>query len=98
MKSRFLARPDLDEQDRSLLTRQLHHFPSGTSARTIVHTAQLILSGKFQVTRSSVTSKQEIGCDPQAYDWGDPEVEPSQVDLSKVTPPHALYVAQVIFG
>jgi len=69
--------PDPAEQDRSLLAHQLHHFPSGTSARTIVHTAQIILSGEFQ-----------------AYDWGDPEVEPSRVDLSKVTPPHALYLAQ----
>jgi len=67
--------PDPEQQDKSLLTRQLHHFPSGTSARTIVHTAQLILSGRFQ-----------------AYDWGD--AEPSQVDLSKVTTPHALYLAQ----
>merc|ERR1719209_2713105 len=69
--------PDPDEQDRSLLTRQLHHFPSGTSARTIVHTAQLVLSGKFQ-----------------AYDWAEAGEEPAQVDLSRVTTPHALYLAE----
>ena len=32
----------------------------------------------------------------QAFDWGNADVEPSQVDLSKVTVPHALYLAQVI--
>ena len=72
------------------------------AARTIVHTAQLILNNKFQVAfgksprceiRRGIAS---IFLVIQAFDWGNADVEPSQVDLSKVTVPHALYLAQVI--
>ena len=40
--------PDPSQQDRSLLPLQLRLFPSGTSARTIVHTVQGVDSGSFQ--------------------------------------------------
>ena len=52
------------------------------------------LTHRYVVRRSSFETFPVI----QAYDWGDPEVEPSRVDLSKVTPPHALYLAQVIYS
>ena len=32
----------------------------------------------------------------QAYDWAEDGEEPVQVDLSRVTTPHALYLAEVI--
>ena len=32
----------------------------------------------------------------QAYDWAEDDKEPVQVDLSRVTTPHALYLAEVI--
>jgi len=80
----FIVGFDLDQQDRSLLTTQLRHFPCGTSSRVIVHHAQMILSGKFQ-----------------AFDWGEKgniaaynTVTPPSVNLSRVTPPHAIYVAE----
>ena len=63
---------------------QLKQFPAGTSARTIVHTAQNIKQGRFQ-----------------AYDWGPKRNMalynsslPPTVDISRATPPHALYLAQ----
>jgi len=75
---------DLAQQDRGLLTTQLRHFPSGTSGRVIVHHAQMILTGTFQ-----------------AFDWGEEgnfiaynRLTPPSVNLSRVTPPHALYVAE----
>jgi len=75
---------DIDQQIRSLLTTQLRHFPCGTSSRVIVHHAQMILSGKFQ-----------------AFDWGEQGnminynmLTPPSVNLSRVTSPHAIYVAE----
>ena len=32
----------------------------------------------------------------QAYDWAEAGEDPAQVDLSRVTTPHALYLAEVI--
>ena len=39
------VRFDEEQQNKSDLTKQLQHFPAGTSARTIVHTAQNIQQG-----------------------------------------------------
>ena len=36
------------QQNRSELVSQMLYFPAGTSARTIVHTAQNIVQDKFQ--------------------------------------------------
>ena len=36
-----------EQQIKENLVRQLHHFPSGTAGKTIVHYAQMIESGKF---------------------------------------------------
>jgi len=73
---------DEAQQNKSDLTKMLQHFPSGTSGRNIVHTAQNIKQDKFQ-----------------AYDWGIRgnlvkynSPTPPQVDLSRATSPHAIYL------
>ena len=44
------VRFDEEQQDKSDLTKQMQHFPAGTSARTIVHTAQNIQQGGWWET------------------------------------------------
>ena len=78
--------PDYEQQDPSLLALQLDHFPSGTSSRVCQHLAQNILARRFQafdfgVKENLVRYKQPI---------------PPTIDLARVTPPHVLYVAQVL--
>ena len=76
---------DLAQQDRANLITQLQHFPAGTSSRTIVHYAQMILQEKFQ--------DFDWGEQGNLDKYG--TRTPPQVDLGKATPPQAMYVAQV---
>ena len=80
-----ISRFDLPQQDKSNLVKQLHFFPAGTSAKTIVHFAQMIVQDRFQ-----------------AFDWGSEgniqrynTSQPPQVNLNKVKPAQAIYVAKV---
>jgi hypothetical protein len=74
------------QQDRSILVNQLQHFPAGTSARTIVHFAQMILQDKFQAF--------DWGEEENIKKYNN--TRPSQVDLGRATPAQAIYVAPVI--
>jgi len=74
---------DLPQQNRSELVKQLQHFPAGTSARTIVHSAQNIVSDRFQAYDWGPERNMEIYNSPT----------PPQVDLGKANVPHALYLA-----
>merc|ERR1719228_108153 len=75
---------DPDQQIKENLIRQLHHFPSGTSSKTIVHYAQMIKSGNF--------------CGFDYGEEGNLEhyqqKNPPKVNLSKTTAPVALYLAK----
>eukprot|EP00090_Calanus_glacialis_P011688 TRINITY_DN20055_c0_g1_i2.p1 TRINITY_DN20055_c0_g1~~TRINITY_DN20055_c0_g1_i2.p1 ORF type:complete len:220 (-),score=66.80 TRINITY_DN20055_c0_g1_i2:56-715(-) len=74
---------DLEQQDRSNLVNQLQHFPAGTSARTIVHFAQMILQDKFQAF--------DWGEEENIKKYN--STHPPQVDLGRATPAQAIYVA-----
>ena len=74
------------QQDRSNLVNQLQHFPAGTSARTIVHFAQMILQDKFQAF--------DWGEEENIKKYN--STHPPQVDLGRASPAHAIYVAPVI--
>jgi len=79
----FVTGFDLEQQDRSNLVTQLEHFPAGTSARTIVHFAQMIQQGGFQAF--------DWGEEENLKRYN--SSQPAQVDLGKATPPMAIYVA-----
>ena len=79
------VRFDIEQQDKSSLVNQMQQFPAGTSSRTIVHFAQMILAAKFQAF--------DWGRDGNLLRYQ--SSRPPQVDLRKATPPHAIYVAQV---
>lgn len=64
--SSSLFRFDMAQQNRSTLVTQLQHFPSGTSARTIVHTGQNIK----QVSLSLVKPDHVIWI--LTCDWSNP--------------------------
>jgi len=74
---------DLAQQDRANLITQLQHIPAGTSSRTIVHYAQMILQEKFQ--------DFDWGEQGNLDKYG--TRTPPQVDLGKATTPQAIYVA-----
>ena len=76
---------DPAQQIKENLVRQLHHFPSGTAGKTIVHYAQMIESGKFCAFDYGEEGNLEH------YGQNDPPV----VNLSKTTAPIALYLAKV---
>ena len=71
------------QQNRSTLVDQLKSFPAGTSARTIVHTAQNIKQQRFQA--------YDWGEERNMIKYN--SSTPPQVDLSLSTPAHALYLA-----
>ena len=74
-----------EQQIKENLVRQLHHFPAGTSGKTIVHYAQMIESGRFcgfDYGRSENLKRYK-----QKY--------PPKVNLYKTTAPIALYLAKV---
>ena len=63
----------------------MRHFPAGTSARTIVHTAQNINQAKFQAFDwGSGGNRRRYGASSS----------PPEVNLSLATPPQALYLPQ----
>lgn len=73
---------DEEQQNKSDLTKQMQHFPAGTSARTIVHTAQNIQKGKFQAF--------DWGPAENLVRYG--ASSPPQVNLTSSTPAQALYL------
>ena len=78
---------DIEQQIKENLVRQLHHFPSGTSSKTIVHYAQMIESGRFCAF--------DYGDDGNLEYYQ--QTEPPAVNLTNVTPPIALYLSKVEF-
>ena len=72
----------MEQQNTSTLANQMKHFPAGSSARTIVHTAQNILAGSFQAFDWGPAGNMER--------YG--SSSPPQVDLSTSTPAQALYL------
>lgn len=74
---------DWDQQDSSLLPKQLAHFPGGTSSRLSVHFSQMLLARKFQAFDFGV--KGNLLKYNQSF--------PPTIDLAGVKPPHAIYVA-----
>ena len=72
----------MEQQNTSTLAAQMRHFPAGSSARTIVHTAQNILAGSFQAFDWGPAGNMER--------YG--SSSPPQVDLSTSTPAQALYL------
>ena len=91
------VRYDEEQQDKADLTKQMQHFPAGTSARTIVHTAQNIQQGrKYFKERKYFRNFQGKF---QAFDWGSAgnlerygANSPPQVNLATSTPAQALYL------
>lgn len=74
----------MEQQNTSTLASQMRHFPAGSSARTIVHTAQNIIAGSFQAFDWGPAGNMER--------YG--SSSPPQVDLSTSTPAQALYLPQ----
>ena len=79
------TRSDYDQQDSSLLPTQLAHFPAGTSSRLSVHFSQMLLARRFQAF--------DFGVKGNLLRYDQPV--PPTIDLARVKPPHALYVARV---
>lgn len=73
---------DEAQQNKSNLVRMLQHFPSGTSGRNIVHTAQNIKQDKFQAYDWGIRGNLD------KYN----SAVPPKVDLSRATSPHAIYL------
>ena len=74
----------MEQQNSSTLSARMKHFPAGSSARTIVHTAQNILAGAFQAFDWGPAGNLER--------YG--ASSPPQLDLSTSTPAQALYLPQ----
>ena len=79
------TRSDYDQQDSSLLPTQLAHFPAGTASRLSVHFSQMLLARRFQAF--------DFGVKGNLLRYDQPV--PPTIDLARVKPPHALYVARV---
>ena len=74
----------MEQQNSSSLSARMKHFPAGSSARTIVHTAQNILAGAFQAFDwGPAGNLEKYGAS-----------SPPQLDLSTSTPAQALYLPQ----
>ena len=75
---------DLEQQIKENCVHQLHHFPSGTSSKTIVHYAQMIENGEFCGFDYGESGNLEHY--QQKY--------PPNVNLSLTTAPMALYLSK----